>query len=91
MLIIIRMGRMRGYLEEKKGLCSWPGMFQCLFQCPNLHLLSVLQWEIQKNNGRFEVKITIWTIVSLAAGGLGKVEEGERRGEEEEINHLSHP
>ena len=30
-----------------------------------------------------QIKLTSWTIVSLAGGGLGKVEEGERQGEKE--------
>ena len=33
-----------------------------------------------------EIKLTSWAIVSLAGGGLGKVEEGERQGEKEK-NH----
>ena len=40
---------------------------------------------------KLQIKLTCWTIVSLAGGGLGKVEEGERQGEKEK-NHLkSHP
>ena len=31
-----------------------------------------------------QIKLTIWTIVSLAGGGFGKVEEGEK-----EKNHLT--
>ena len=34
------------------------------------------------------IKLTSWTIVSLAGGGLGKVDEEERQGEKEK-NHLS--
>ena len=37
-----------------------------------------------------EIKLTSWTIVSLAVGGLGKVEEGERQGEKEK-NQPGHP
>ena len=37
-----------------------------------------------------QIKLTSWTIVSLAGGGLGKVEEGERQGEKEK-NLTSHP
>ena len=36
------------------------------------------------------MKITL-AVVSLAGGGLGKVEEQERQGEKEEESHLSHP
>ena len=36
-----------------------------------------------------QIKITSWAIVSLAGGGLGKVEEGERQ-DEREKNHLTH-
>ena len=36
-----------------------------------------------------QIKLTSWTIVSLAVGGLGKVEEGERQGEKEK-NQPSH-
>ena len=33
-----------------------------------------------------QIKLTSWTILSMAGGGLGKVEEGEHQGEKEE-NH----
>ena len=36
-----------------------------------------------------QIKLTSWAIDSLAGGGLGKVEEGERQGEKEK-NHPSH-
>ena len=36
-----------------------------------------------------QINLTIWTIVSLAVNGLGKVEEGERQGEKEK-NQPSH-
>ena len=36
-----------------------------------------------------QIKLTSWTIFSLAGGSLGKVEEGERQGEKEK-NHPSH-
>ena len=38
-----------------------------------------------------QIKLTSWTIVSLAGGGLGKVEEGERQGEKEKKHRTSHP
>ena len=34
-----------------------------------------------------QTKLTSWAIVSLAGGGLGKVEEGERQGEKEKNHH----
>ena len=37
-----------------------------------------------------QIKLTSWTIVSLAVGGLGKVEEGERQGEKEKNCLTSH-
>ena len=37
-----------------------------------------------------QIKLTSWTIVSLAGGGLGKVEEGERQGEKEKNHLMSH-
>ena len=35
-----------------------------------------------------KIKLTSWAIVSLAGGGLAKVEEGEHQGEK---THLDHP
>ena len=35
-----------------------------------------------------QIKLTSWAIFSLAGGGLGKVEEGERQ-DEKEKNHLT--
>ena len=37
-----------------------------------------------------QIKITSWAIVSLAGGGLGKVEEEEHQGETEVNRLLSH-
>ena len=39
-----------------------------------------------------QIQITFWAIVSLAGGGLGKVEvEVEKHQGEKEKNHLNHP
>ena len=37
-----------------------------------------------------QIKLTSWAFVSLADGGLGKVEEGERQGEKEKNCLTSH-
>ena len=35
-----------------------------------------------------QIKITSWAIVSLAGGGLAKVEEGDYQGEKNHPSHL---
>ena len=38
-----------------------------------------------------QIKLTIRAMVSLAGGGMGKVEEGGRQDEEEKRHRTSHP